>query len=97
MGKSSTETTVLYSTEPLWGAAFASVALGEHIGQSTLVGGALILAACVSSSIDPEHVKLHLKSASSLTLKVATGLLCSCSIPGWQSLNAAFSDETNKV
>jgi len=43
---SSAETTVLFSTEPLWGTAFAYAALGEHVGANAFVGGALILAAC---------------------------------------------------
>jgi len=90
---SSTETTVLYSTEPLWGAAFASVALGEHIGQSTVVGGALILAACLSSSVDEEDVKSKAKSASSLSLKVATAILCA--IPGGATLVSAFSEKVS--
>ena len=34
---SSTETTVLYSTEPIWGAAFAHAVLGEAIGMNTWV------------------------------------------------------------
>eukprot|EP00802_Teleaulax_amphioxeia_P019514 Tamp_19752.p1 GENE.Tamp_19752~~Tamp_19752.p1 ORF type:complete len:401 (+),score=50.60 Tamp_19752:112-1203(+) len=48
---SSSETTVLYSTEPIWAAGFASVVLGEELGLNTFVGGALIIAACVSSSL----------------------------------------------
>lgn len=40
------ESTVIYSTEPLWGAAFASVTLGEHIGWNTILGAVLILTAC---------------------------------------------------
>ncbi|EKX40444.1 hypothetical protein GUITHDRAFT_88716 [Guillardia theta CCMP2712] len=49
---SSTETTVLYSTEPIWGAAFAHAVLGEAIGMNTWVGGSLIIAACLCSSVD---------------------------------------------
>lgn len=46
---SSAETTVLFSTEPLWGTAFAHALLGEHVGLNAYAGGALILAACASS------------------------------------------------
>jgi len=92
---SSTETTVLYSTEPLWGAAFASVMLGEHIGQSTILGGALILGACVSSSLDGEEIKKRASSASSLALKVATGIVCS--VPGGATLVSAFTDKVDKL
>ena len=54
LGKlSSAETTLLFSTEPLWGTAFAFIALGEHIGANTLIGGALILVACLSPFSTP--------------------------------------------
>ena len=42
---------VLYSTEPVWAAAFANVVLGEAIGVNTVVGGALIISACISSAV----------------------------------------------
>lgn len=45
------ESTVIYSTEPLWGAAFASLTLGEHIGWNTVVGAVLILCACAWRTI----------------------------------------------
>jgi drug/metabolite transporter (DMT)-like permease len=51
---SSSETTVLYSTEPVWAAAFASVVLGEEISVNTLVGGAMIMAACILSTTTSE-------------------------------------------
>ncbi|KAJ1488260.1 hypothetical protein T484DRAFT_1887859, partial [Baffinella frigidus] len=35
---SSAETTVLFATEPLWGAAFAYIALNEHVGPETFAG-----------------------------------------------------------
>lgn len=41
----SAEVTVLFSTEPLWGTAFAAAMLGEHIGLNTVAGGGLIMAA----------------------------------------------------
>ena len=53
---SSSETTVLYATEPIWAAAFANVVLSEHLGVNTFVGGAMILAACVSSSIEESQL-----------------------------------------
>ena len=51
---SAAESTVIYSTEPLWGTAFAAVALGEQVGWNTGVGAFLILSACVWSSLGPE-------------------------------------------
>lgn len=47
---SARESTVLFSTEPLWGAAFAALLLGEHLDGSAAVGGALVVAACLFSS-----------------------------------------------
>jgi drug/metabolite transporter (DMT)-like permease len=47
------ESTVIYSTEPLWGTAFAAAVLHESVGWNTLVGAALILTACVWSSLGP--------------------------------------------
>ena len=46
----SEKASVLYTTEPLWGAAFAYVLLGERMGVNGYVGGALILASSFLSS-----------------------------------------------
>lgn len=48
---SAAETTLLLSTEPLWGAGFASVLIGEQFGMDSVAGGALILAGCLYSSL----------------------------------------------
>jgi drug/metabolite transporter (DMT)-like permease len=48
---SAADTTLIFSTEPLWGAAFASVVLGEHFGAPAIAGGALILAGCLVSNL----------------------------------------------
>jgi len=50
---SASESTIIYSTEPLWGTAFAAVALGEEVGFNTAVGALLILLACAWSSLGP--------------------------------------------
>lgn len=50
---SSAETTVIFSTEPLWGTAFAAVALGETVGPNVFFGAGLILGACIWSSVAP--------------------------------------------
>eukprot|EP01031_Cornospumella_fuschlensis_P032892 gene32892-39776_t len=47
------ESTVIYSTEPLWGTAFAALTLHEEVGWNTGVGALLVLAACVWSSLGP--------------------------------------------
>lgn len=46
------ESTVIYSTEPLWGAVFAAATLGEKIGSNTVMGAVLIMGACVFRSVD---------------------------------------------
>lgn len=48
---SAAETTMIFSTEPLWGAAFASVVVGERLGLGAGLGAALILGGCVFSNI----------------------------------------------
>lgn len=47
---SSAETTVIFSTEPLWGTAVAALTLGEHLGPNTFAGAFLIILACMWSS-----------------------------------------------
>lgn len=47
---SSAETTVIFSTEPLWGTAFAALFFGENIGPETFVGAFFIIVACLWSS-----------------------------------------------
>ena len=63
---SAAESTVIYSTEPLWGTAFAAVALGEHIGANTVVGAALILTACLWSSMGPSLPAVGLAAQESV-------------------------------
>lgn len=48
---SAAETTMIFSTEPLWGAAFASVVVGEHLGLGAGMGAALILSGCLFSNM----------------------------------------------
>lgn len=45
------ETTLLLSTEPLWGALWAALLVGEQLGADTFIGGFLILTACLYSSL----------------------------------------------
>ena len=51
------ETTLLLSTEPLWGALWAAILVGEQLGTDTFVGGFLILAACLYSSLGWNKLK----------------------------------------
>jgi len=47
---SAQESTVLFSTEPLWGAGFASLALGERLDEYSAAGGVMIIVACLLAS-----------------------------------------------
>ena len=53
---SATETTLIYTTEPLWGAAFAAILLGEHLGYNVYIGAAFILIACIYSNLGTEGI-----------------------------------------
>lgn len=58
LGKvSSSEAAVLLATEPLWAAVFAGLFLGEGMGPQAAVGGALIIAACLTSSVKPQTLQ----------------------------------------
>lgn len=48
---SAAETTMIFSTEPLFGATFAAAVMGETFGQGGLIGGALILGGCIFSNL----------------------------------------------
>jgi len=48
---SAAETTLLFSTEPLWGAAFAAFVVGERFGFSSVVGAFFILSGCIFSNL----------------------------------------------
>jgi len=48
---SAAETTLILSTEPLWGTAFAAVVLGEQLGVDTGIGTFLIISACLFSNL----------------------------------------------
>ena len=47
---SAAEATLIFSTEPIWGAGFASVVAGERLGPSAIAGAALILSGCAVST-----------------------------------------------
>jgi drug/metabolite transporter (DMT)-like permease len=48
---SAADTTLIFSTEPLWGAAFAAVVMGEQFGNAAIAGGALIVTGCLVSNL----------------------------------------------
>ena len=61
LGKlSSSEASVLLATEPLWAAVFASFLINEQLRINDGVGGAMIVAACVATAIDPVWLRTKL-------------------------------------
>ncbi|KAG7354347.1 EamA-like transporter family protein [Nitzschia inconspicua] len=48
---SAAETTLIFSTEPLWGTAFAAAVMGEQLGMNAAVGAFFILVACLYSNL----------------------------------------------
>jgi drug/metabolite transporter (DMT)-like permease len=48
---SAAETTLIFSSEPLWGAAFASLIMGETLGWDTAVGAVFIVSGCLFSNL----------------------------------------------
>ena len=58
LGKvSSSEASVLLATEPLWAAVFAGLFLGENMGPQAIFGGALIVAACLMTTVKPQTIQ----------------------------------------
>jgi len=49
---SAAETTMIFSTEPLWGMGFAAIVAGEKLGVGSGVGAALILLGCLVSNLN---------------------------------------------
>mmetsp|Transcript_11426 Transcript_11426/g.18980 ORF Transcript_11426/g.18980 Transcript_11426/m.18980 type:complete len:430 (-) Transcript_11426:235-1524(-) len=48
-----TEASVILATEPLWAALFAALWFNEGFGTNDYVGGAMIVLACLSNTLDP--------------------------------------------
>lgn len=66
LGKvSSSEASVLLATEPLWAAVFAGLFLGEEMGPQAIFGGALIVAACLTTSLKPQTLRNFFGGADS--------------------------------
>jgi drug/metabolite transporter (DMT)-like permease len=88
---SASESTVIYSTEPLWGAAFASVALGEQLGFNHLLGAILILSACLWSSVGGQAVSVPalLGSSQSAFTNIVEKIVENVSA-NWAELTAAL-------
>lgn len=48
---SASETTLILSTEPLWGSVFAAILMGETFGIDSGIGGIFIIIGCIYSSL----------------------------------------------
>lgn len=59
---SAAETTLIFSTEPLFGAAFASIVANECFGREAAVGAAFIIGGCLVSGLDLEKYTKRLSS-----------------------------------
>ena len=55
---SAAETTLIFSTEPLWGSAFACTVMGETFGMNAAFGAIMIMSGCLWSNLDWKRVKL---------------------------------------
>lgn len=54
---SAAETTLIFSTEPLWGSLAAAVLLGESFGPKGMLGGGLIVTACLVSNLGLDGIR----------------------------------------
>lgn len=62
---SAAETTLIFSTEPLFGAAFAAIVANECLGVDDAVGAAFIIVGCVVSGMDVGRL-FHPKSKNNI-------------------------------
>lgn len=64
LGRMSTpEASVILATEPLWAALFAGLWFHESFGMNDYVGGALIVLACLSNTLDPSKFEFLLDTS----------------------------------
>lgn len=54
---SAAETTLIFSTEPLWGTAFAAAVMGEQLGVDDGLGALLIVSGCLFSNLGLDGIK----------------------------------------
>ena len=71
---SSADATVVFATEPLWGAAFAFLLLGETMGPQCQLGGLLMVLACIVSSTEGDVRDLIRDLGRSVSRSVSSSL-----------------------
>jgi drug/metabolite transporter (DMT)-like permease len=57
---SAAETTLIFSTEPLWGTACAAAVMGEQLGIDSGAGALLIVLGCILSNLGWNGIREHL-------------------------------------
>jgi drug/metabolite transporter (DMT)-like permease len=67
------ETTLIFSTEPLWGTAFAATVMGEQVGLNAAIGGLAILTGCLYSNLGSEGIR-NLIQGDKITVQKRTKL-----------------------
>jgi len=65
---SASEATLLFSTEPLWGAGFAHLVVGERLGLSAAAGAGLILSGCAISTVQKNDPSEAGKDSTAVTV-----------------------------
>ena len=60
---SAADTTLIFSTEPVFGAAFASAVMGEQLGMGAGLGAFLILTACIYGNMGMKGIQSLLPSS----------------------------------
>lgn len=59
---SASETTLIFSSEPVWGTVFAVVLLGEHVTLRAASGALLILFGCLYANLGPHGIGKFVRS-----------------------------------
>ncbi|MGL6040476.1 MAG: EamA family transporter, partial [Deefgea sp.] len=54
---------LLLGTEPVFGALFAAMVLGEALSANVILGGGLIVLASLAASVQPQAIKLTKQNA----------------------------------
>ena len=60
---SAADTTLIFSTEPVFGAAFASAVMGEQLGMGAGLGAFLIITACIYGNLGMKGIQSLLSSS----------------------------------
>jgi drug/metabolite transporter (DMT)-like permease len=87
---SATETTLIFSTEPIWGTAFAAAVMGEQLGMNAVVGGFFILSACLYSNLGVQGLQHTLISLKIWLKQTLSGSLSPSAVTNGNSAPTPF-------